>query len=117
MFGRWQDQLEKLTSYTSIFFDTFGEYYDDLSEFNQHVPNILDQSGVYSYFNGLCGTNQFFHDVACKMSEIDLNECCLQVKYFDVEVGKLGGDLWNGTRRAYWNLEKYKVPIVTFESQ
>jgi len=30
VFGRWQDVLPQLGTYDGIFFDTFGEYYDDL---------------------------------------------------------------------------------------
>jgi type IV protein arginine methyltransferase len=56
LFGRWQDVLDQLECYDAIFFDTFGEYYDDLHAFNNHVPNILDGEGVYSYFNGLCNS-------------------------------------------------------------
>ena len=30
VFGRWQEVLPQLGQYDGIFFDTFGEYYDDL---------------------------------------------------------------------------------------
>ena len=30
MFGRWQDVLPQLAQYDGIFFDTYGEYYEDL---------------------------------------------------------------------------------------
>ena len=30
VFGRWQDVLPQLTQYDGIFFDTYGEYYEDL---------------------------------------------------------------------------------------
>lgn len=114
IFGRWQDVLHQLECYDAIFFDTFGEYYADLKQFHDHVPNILDQHGVYSYFNGLCGTNQFFHDVACGISECDLHECQMQVKYIDVEMDKLDDDVWKDIRRPYWSLPIYRVPVVTF---
>ncbi|XP_057973215.1 protein arginine N-methyltransferase 2 isoform X2 [Malania oleifera] len=55
IFGRWQDVLEQLESYDGIFFDTYGEYYEDLREFHQHLPVLLKPGGVYSFFNGLCG--------------------------------------------------------------
>jgi type IV protein arginine methyltransferase len=59
LFGRWQDVLSQLEIYDGIFFDTFGEYYKDLKEFHEVLPNILrDGSGVYSYFNGLAGSNR-----------------------------------------------------------
>lgn len=114
LFGRWQDMLESLESYDGIFFDTFGEFYDDLKEFNDIVPNILNTNGVYSFFNGLAGTNQFFHDVACSIVEVDLNDCEMQVDYQVVDMEELGDEVWQGTRRAYWNLPQYRLPIVRF---
>ncbi|CAH8280952.1 unnamed protein product, partial [Arabidopsis lyrata] len=43
VFGRWQDVLDKLDddSFDGIFFDTYGEYYEDLREFHQHLPRLL----------------------------------------------------------------------------
>jgi type IV protein arginine methyltransferase len=35
LFGRWQDLMDQLQLYDGIFFDTFGEYYDDLKQFHQ----------------------------------------------------------------------------------
>ncbi|KAI3512378.1 hypothetical protein L1887_19693 [Cichorium endivia] len=53
--GRWQDVVHQLESYDGIFFDTYGEYYEDLREFHQHLPSLLNPGGIYSFFNGLCG--------------------------------------------------------------
>lgn len=111
IFGRWQDVLDQLQVYDGVFFDTFGEYYDDLKEFHDYLPNILDENGVYSYFNGLAGTNMFFHDVACKIAECDLNEIGFSVEYKTLRVDDLGDDVWKGIKRAYWSLPIYKVPI------
>ncbi|KAJ7958235.1 Ankyrin repeat family protein / methyltransferase-related [Quillaja saponaria] len=55
IFGRWQDVLSQLETYDGIFFDTYGEYYEDLREFHQHLPVLLKPGGIYSFFNGLCG--------------------------------------------------------------
>ncbi|XP_022768681.1 protein arginine N-methyltransferase 2 isoform X2 [Durio zibethinus] len=55
IFGRWQDVLSQLESYDGIFFDTYGEYYEDLRDFHQHLPKLLKPGGIYSFFNGLCG--------------------------------------------------------------
>jgi protein arginine N-methyltransferase 2 len=35
LFGRWQDVIDQLQVYDGIFFDTFGEYYDDLKQFHE----------------------------------------------------------------------------------
>jgi protein arginine N-methyltransferase 2 len=31
-----------------IFFDTYGEYYEDTREFHDHLPKLLKPDGVYS---------------------------------------------------------------------
>ncbi|KAI8912592.1 S-adenosyl-L-methionine-dependent methyltransferase [Gorgonomyces haynaldii] len=116
LYGRWQDVQDQLELYDGIFFDTFGEYYDDLKEFHDIVPNILDQDGIYSYFNGLAGNNRFFHDVGCRMSEIDLNECMMTVEYETVQMDTLGDDVWEDVRRPYFSLDFYRAPIVRFQS-
>ncbi|KAK9270518.1 hypothetical protein L1049_026099 [Liquidambar formosana] len=62
IFGRWQDVLSQLESYDGIFFDTYGEYYEDLREFHQHLSVLLKPGGIYSFFNGLCGGEVFVCD-------------------------------------------------------
>jgi protein arginine N-methyltransferase 2 len=111
LFGRWQDQ--ELGLYDVIYFDTFGEYYDDLKEFHEILPNILDENGVYSFFNGLAGTNIFFHDVACEVCELDLREIGFDIEFKNFNCGELDSEVWNEIRRAYWSLDVYRLPIVT----
>ncbi|KAJ3320830.1 hypothetical protein HDV06_004841 [Boothiomyces sp. JEL0866] len=116
LFGRWQDVLvDYQETFDGIFFDTFGEYYDDLHDFHQILPNILDEDGVYTFFNGLCGTNQFFHDVSCRIVELELREIGFNVEFKEVAVDELGDEVWKDTKRAYWSLPTYRVPTVTFD--
>ncbi|KAJ3185586.1 hypothetical protein HDU87_000209 [Geranomyces variabilis] len=115
LFGRWQDVLGDLEAYDGIFFDTFGEYYDDLKAFHEHLPNILNQDGIYSFFNGLAGTNSFFHDVACGLAEADLREMGLETKYIELVVDELGNETWRGVRRPYYSLPIYRLPVCKFE--
>lgn len=61
LFGRWQDVLGQLGTYDGIFFDTYGEYYEELRSFHLHLPDLLNPAGVYSFFNGLAPDNLFFH--------------------------------------------------------
>jgi type IV protein arginine methyltransferase len=81
------------------------------------LPNILDENAVYSFFNGLAGTNPFFHDVSCEIAKLDLQELGFEVEYDVVEVDALGDDVWRDTKRAYWSLKTYRVPKVTFDRQ
>ncbi|KAJ3154209.1 hypothetical protein HDU86_004753 [Geranomyces michiganensis] len=115
LFGRWQDVLGDLEAYDGIFFDTFGEYYDDLKAFHEHLPNILNQDGIYSFFNGLAGTNPYFHDVACGLAEADLREMGLRTKWTEIIVDELGDEIWTGVRRPYFSLPIYRLPFCTFE--
>ncbi|KAL2914146.1 Arginine N-methyltransferase 2 [Polyrhizophydium stewartii] len=115
LFGRWQDVVDQLETYDGVFFDTFGEYYDELKEFHQILPNHLRETGVYSFFNGLAGTNQFFHDVSCRMADLDLAEIGMRTEFVEVEVDSLGDDVWRDTKRAYWSLPIYRLPIVRFD--
>ena len=115
LFGRWQDVTHQLQVYDGIFFDTFGEFYDEQKEFHEILPNILDENGIYSFFNGLCGTNPFFHDVSCQIAALDLNEMGFQVEYEKIEMNQLGDETWNNVKRPYFNLPYYNLPIVRFD--
>lgn len=115
LFGRWQDVLkDHAETYDGIFFDTFGEYYDDMKEFHEFLPNILDSDGIYSYFNGLAGTNSFFHDVSCSIAEFDLYEIGLKTEMIDVNMDALGDEEWQGIKRPYFNLPVYHAPKCSF---
>ncbi|KAJ3410893.1 hypothetical protein HDV05_003111 [Chytridiales sp. JEL 0842] len=92
LFGRWQDVIHDLETYDGIFFDTFGEYYEDLKEFHDLLPNILREDGIYSYFNGLAGSNIFFHAVSCAIAEADLRDMGLKTEMEDIQMAELGDE-------------------------
>ncbi|KAI9246497.1 S-adenosyl-L-methionine-dependent methyltransferase [Phascolomyces articulosus] len=116
LFGRWQDVVPTLTqAFDGIFFDTYGEFYDDLRAFHDAVPNILNESGIYTWFNGLGATNQFFHDIYCRVSELDLHDFGLSTEYVDIPIGTADEKgVWDGVRQRYWVLDTYKLPICKF---
>ncbi|KAJ3076870.1 hypothetical protein HDU98_011731 [Podochytrium sp. JEL0797] len=115
LFGRWQDVIDQLEVYDGIFFDTFGEDYDALKEFHELLPNILSEDGIYSYFNGLAGSNLFFHDVSCAIAESDLMDMGISTKLEKIDMGTLGDEIWDGVRRKYWTLPVYNLPTCKFE--
>lgn len=147
LFGRWQDVLPAMEqSFDGIFFDTYGgkqwclrssvywtsyriinpmilstfnsEFYDDLHNFHEAVPNILNEDGIYTWFNGLGATNQFFHDVYCRISEIDLREMGLSTEYIEMKISTADEDgVWDNVRQRYWVLDTYKLPICRFLTQ
>ena len=122
--GRWQEVLPRLleeegVQLDGIFFDTFGEDYEALREWHELVPDLLachDQA-VYTFFNGLGGTNPFFHDVYCQLVELELHDLGFQVEWETLPVELLDHHLaWKGLKRPYFSLNEYRLPVVIFIS-
>lgn len=112
LFGRWQDVLPQLDSYDGIFFDTYGEFYEDLKEFHEHLPQLLKKGGVYSYFNGLCATNAFFHVVYCQLVALELARLGLTTQFIPLPVKDcLDEETWRGVYHKYWQLDTYFLPV------
>eukprot|EP00201_Polytomella_parva_P017081 CAMPEP_0175056876 /NCGR_PEP_ID=MMETSP0052_2-20121109/10933_1 /TAXON_ID=51329 ORGANISM="Polytomella parva, Strain SAG 63-3" /NCGR_SAMPLE_ID=MMETSP0052_2 /ASSEMBLY_ACC=CAM_ASM_000194 /LENGTH=400 /DNA_ID=CAMNT_0016321989 /DNA_START=47 /DNA_END=1249 /DNA_ORIENTATION=+ len=148
MFGRWQEMIPILeqegVKFDGIFFDTYGEYYEEMREFHQHVPGLLrkkseeeggqkneeenketkgdevaknDSNGVYSFFNGLASDNIFFHMVYCRLIQLELARWGVQTSYERVDVEALGDDVWAGVRNKYWHFETYFLPTCVLGSE
>jgi type IV protein arginine methyltransferase len=111
IFGRWQDVLDQLEIYDSIFFDTFGEFYDDIHDFHEELLNILKPEGVYSFFNGFGATNPFFHDVYCHIAEMHLENIGLSTEYVEIKIDPSADKVWEGVKSRYWVLDSYRLPI------
>ncbi|KAL3840471.1 hypothetical protein ACJIZ3_025062 [Penstemon smallii] len=112
IFGRWQDNLSQLESYDGIFFDTYGEYYEDMREFHQHLPHLLKPGGIYSFFNGLCGGNPFFHVVYCQLVSLELENLGYSTQMIPLPVKDcLGEEIWEGVKHKYWQLDTYYLPV------
>ncbi|XP_030454352.1 protein arginine N-methyltransferase 2 [Syzygium oleosum] len=112
IFGRWQDVLCQLGSYDGIFFDTYGEYYEDMREFHQHLPVLLKPGGIYSFFNGLCGDNAFFHVVYCHLVSLELENLGYSTQLIPLPVKAcLGEEVWEGVKQKYWQLDTYYLPV------
>ncbi|KAJ4800883.1 Protein arginine N-methyltransferase 2 [Rhynchospora pubera] len=117
VFGRWQDVLPQLGTYDGIFFDTYGEYYEDMREFHQHLPKLLRPGGIYSYFNGLCGDNAFFHVVYCQLVSLELANLGFSTQFVPLPVKDcLSKELWEGVRQKYWQLDTYYLPVCQADS-
>ncbi|ONK75877.1 uncharacterized protein A4U43_C03F21520 [Asparagus officinalis] len=112
VFGRWQDVISQLGSFDGIFFDTYGEYYEDLREFHQHLPKLLKPGGIYSYFNGLCGGNAFFHVVYCQLVALELGNLGYSTQFIPLPVKEcLAENIWEGVKHKYWQLDTYYLPV------
>lgn len=84
--NRWQDAVQqlhteikegKLPKFDGIFFDTYAEDDSDLKQFHTWLPKLLQDNSPlgdsrYSYYNGVCPDNVFFHGVACETIRLQL---------------------------------------------
>jgi protein arginine N-methyltransferase 2 len=105
--------LLSLPSNTGIFFDTYGEHYEDLKEFHSLLPKLLKPDGIYSFFNGLCADNAFFHVVYCQLVSLVLSQMGFSVQYIPLPVKDcLDEDTWKDVSHKYWQLDTYFLPVV-----
>ncbi|KAK1768449.1 protein arginine N-methyltransferase 2 [Phialemonium atrogriseum] len=122
--GRWQDVCPRLLRegevYDAIYFDTFGEDYGQLRKFfTEYVVGLLEQDGVFGFFNGLGADRRICYDVYTKVVEMHLVDAGLDVDWQVVDVDlkgleEAGKGEWEGVRRRYWTLDKYRLPVCTF---
>lgn len=124
--GRWQDLCPVLLAqgelYDAIYFDTFGEDYTQLHRFfSDYIPGLLNDDGVFGFFNGLGADRRICYDVYARVVEMHLSDAGLDVAWQDVDVAleadgldKAGKGAWEGIVRPYWTLDKYKLPVCTF---
>lgn len=140
--GRWQDVLPKLVEQgvvlDAIYYDTFAEDYKALKEFfSEYVVALLAKDGKFGWYNGLGADRQICYDVYTKVclwkiqmriayhkhtdmekqvAEMDLYEAGFDTEWEDISVpaGLHGSDQWEGTRRPYWTIDVYRLPVNTF---
>ncbi|KAI0194592.1 arginine N-methyltransferase 2 [Astrocystis sublimbata] len=121
--GRWQDVVPKLLEqgemYDAIYFDTFGEDYGQLRMFfTEYVPALLDEGGIFSFFNGLGADRKVCYDVYIRVVEMHLSDAGLDLDWDHMKVDMKGleedgkGE-WQGVKRRYWTLDEYWLPTVT----
>lgn len=110
--GRWQDALPRLQQYDGIFFDTFGEDYEDLREFQNALQKLLKPGGIYSFFNGLSADNAFFHMVSCEVVKCELAAQGLNTMYIALPINVSDPAIWQDITNKYWQLDTYLLPIV-----
>ncbi|KAF2876629.1 arginine N-methyltransferase 2 [Massariosphaeria phaeospora] len=125
--GRWQDVVPQLVEsgelFDAIYFDTFAEEYKALRDFfTEHVIGLLDPAGgpngnggKFGFFNGMGADRQVCYDVYNKVVEMDLFEAGFDTDFESIAVPNLDADgEWEGVRRKYWVLDKYRLPTCTF---
>ena len=85
--------------------------YSMMEDFHSHLPRILKDDGVYSFYNGCCPDNLFFHGVACEVIKLELQDLGLTCSYQGMEVNVTDQKMWDKVRRRYWYRNYYYVPI------
>ncbi|KAI1088832.1 arginine N-methyltransferase 2 [Rostrohypoxylon terebratum] len=121
--GKWQDVvpklLEKGETYDAIYFDTFGEDYNQLRLFfTEYVPSLLEEEGRFGFFNGLGADRKICYDVYTQVVEMHLSDAGMDVEWQELDVdmkdlAKEGEGEWKDVKRRYWTLDKYRLPTCT----
>ncbi|VDL99517.1 unnamed protein product [Schistocephalus solidus] len=123
--GRWQDVLPELARaieagemapFDGVFFDTYAEDDRDLNHFHQFLPRIMSQHprARYSYYNGMCPDNVFFHGVACETTRLHLERLGFTCEFLAVPVKCVADDkLWDNLSSRYWLFDTYFLPQCT----
>ncbi|KAI3651273.1 hypothetical protein MP228_004754 [Amoeboaphelidium protococcarum] len=99
----------------SIFFDTFGENYQQFMQFRDDIvlPFLKSEPhSVFSWFNGFGCTNQFFADVYRTITEMDANEVGMEVELQQVD---LSDKDQSKIKRPYYTLDAYYLPTCKFQ--
>lgn len=113
LFGRWQDVKEKIKEqqYDGVFFDTFGEGDVEMDEFHTLLPHIVKPGGVYSYFNGMCPSNLFFHGVVAETMSLKLRRLGLTTTFVPMSINCSNEEIWRNLIMKYWHWDVYYLPI------
>ena len=118
--GQWQDMVPRImeqgTLFDAVYFDTFAEDYKALRDFfSDHLIGLLEDTGRWSFFNGLGADRQICYDIYQKVVEMDLFEAGFEVEWETVPTPQSDEEgEWSGVRRKYWTLKEYRLPICTF---
>jgi len=117
---KWQTAIADPTfgPFDAIFFDTYAESYADMKHFFETLPRILKKPhGIFSFFNGMCPFNVFFHGVACQLVKVELQHIGLDIDYVPLKVDDLPETTWQHGRRPYWTFDTYHLPIARWKQQ
>lgn len=115
----WQTALDdpSFGPFDAIYFDTYAENYAQMRAFFAALPRLLKKPhGIFSFFNGCCPFNPFFHGVACELIKVELRTLGFDIDFVPIKVD-VPDETWAGVRRRYWTFDSYHLPIVRWSSQ
>ena len=89
-----------------------------MRKFHEELPALLNPGGVYSFFNGLGGHNQYFHDVYCRVAELELTNLGFDVTWETVTLDEMAlkDSTWASVNGQYWKLPTYSYPICVYNN-
>ncbi|KAL9111194.1 MAG: hypothetical protein Q9227_004271 [Pyrenula ochraceoflavens] len=124
--GRWQDVLPRLVmegkSFDAVFFDTFAESYSEFRTFfSENLLGLLDSGddARWSFFNGMGADRQIVYYVYQNVVDCELREAGYKATFEEMDVPRevLDDDKeWQGVRRKYWVIDRYRVPCVQWDN-
>ena len=114
--SRWQEaDLAALGPFDAVFFDSFGEFIEDLREFHALLPRILARpNGRYSFFNGMAPNSFFFQGVMCEVLRLEMKAAGFDLSFHQMEVDAGGNEEWQGVARRYFSASDYYLPLATW---
>jgi len=113
LYGDWRWYLQFLPKFDGIYFDTWDEHQMD---FDEYIPNILKEDGIYCYFNnprfdedGL-HTDPSHHELITQYADIDFET--MDLDWID------NIERQNPYNDYYWNPEwtTYYHPIIKLKN-
>ncbi|ORY75814.1 Arginine N-methyltransferase 2 [Protomyces lactucae-debilis] len=113
--GRWQDLVDDLAdreTFDGIMYDPF-EFWEDMYAFFDAVVALLKPDGTFCFFHGLGADNETFYEVYSQILEIELRDFGLSTSFEELPIATVDAE-WEGTKRRYWALERYRLPTCRF---
>lgn len=144
--GTWREYIARQpTLFDAIYTDTFSEHWSDLAGFftqlprlfkvpneasdsrSTRPPTLMDRGEevdvpalagpVFSFFNGLGGTNGTFYDVYTAMAHMELERIGFEVYWesFPLDPFSIADQDEGSIKRRYWDLPVIRIPIAYFK--
>lgn len=108
IFKPWQEVLHFLPKFDGIYFDTWDE---PQKEFDEYVHNLLNENGIFSFFNNPAQSSRYNNEPNFYMAEhhFDILSQNFNISYTHMDIPYIPEGL------HYWKPEinKYHTPICT----
>lgn len=69
--GSWYENLDNLSTYDGVFYDTFGDL--DFKQFGVYLPQLVKTGGVATWFNGFSTSKSLYEFEDISYQEFEVN--------------------------------------------